>query len=441
MKITNKIRTAKDNNWSEDFYDKTLIVIHATVSKETDGGAALVASWFNRPGFKASTQYVVDNKEVIQVVPEKAYAWAAGTTANKRGIHIELVAMPQQTRGEWNDEYSNDELELAAELVAELCAKYNIPVQKLAAADLRDGKHGICGHADVRDAWNETTHWDPGPGFPWAKFLNLVRHATLAAKPQPVRPVVLPRKKPVVKANDLSIVQANFLKTNKQADADIATLAKTKAHLIGLNEAKAFIAKLGKVDGYQLVKGGSGAALNNPVLVRDDVKVTLSRVVKMCDKVNQSPDRWATVVQYDFHGEKRAHIQTHANAHIEDGGEPRDLPRVKQDIVHMQRLQDLYTVLAGAEGGTKVTISGDLNWAWDREDKADWEWSPEEVFKRLGLTTTFEHKTNPAGGTLGSRDIDYVAYAADDLTVSSQKIVGPEHSDHRWVLAKFKTKG
>lgn len=194
MQILDRINYRNDNNWTEGQWKKTVIFIHATVTEEKVGGARLVAGWFARPGFNASTQYVVDDREVVQCVPEKAYAWAAGTTANERGIHIEFVAMPQQTRGQWADTYSTDELRLGARLVAELAVKYGIPLQKLTAEQLRADKSGIAGHSDARDAWHETTHWDPGDGFPWDRFLKMCRaeHRKLIEPTPAPTPVVDP---------------------------------------------------------------------------------------------------------------------------------------------------------------------------------------------------------------------------------------------------------
>ena len=57
-------------------------------------------------------------------------------------------------------------LHRAARLVAELCLAYDVPAKKLSAGQLKAGQNGLCGHADVRDAWGETTHWDPGPTSP-----------------------------------------------------------------------------------------------------------------------------------------------------------------------------------------------------------------------------------------------------------------------------------
>lgn len=41
-------------------------------------------------------------------------------------------------------------------------------------ADLKAGRRGICGHVDVTDAWHQSDHDDPGPWFPWDKFMAVV---------------------------------------------------------------------------------------------------------------------------------------------------------------------------------------------------------------------------------------------------------------------------
>jgi len=41
-------------------------------------------------------------------------------------------------------------------------------------ADLKAGRRGVCGHTDVTDAWHQSDHDDPGPWFPWDKFMAVV---------------------------------------------------------------------------------------------------------------------------------------------------------------------------------------------------------------------------------------------------------------------------
>ena len=41
-------------------------------------------------------------------------------------------------------------------------------------ADLKAGKRGVCGHTDVTDAWHQSDHDDPGPWFPWDRFMAVV---------------------------------------------------------------------------------------------------------------------------------------------------------------------------------------------------------------------------------------------------------------------------
>ena len=71
--------------------------------------------------------------------------------------------------------YSTKLLELSAELVAQKCAKYDIPAVWLTAAQLRAGKRGITGHAQVSEAFKRTDHTDPGKSFPVEAYLARVR--------------------------------------------------------------------------------------------------------------------------------------------------------------------------------------------------------------------------------------------------------------------------
>jgi hypothetical protein len=42
-------------------------------------------------------------------------------------------------------------------------------------AGLLRGDRGITTHDAVSKAFKQSTHWDPGPGFPLADFANAVR--------------------------------------------------------------------------------------------------------------------------------------------------------------------------------------------------------------------------------------------------------------------------
>jgi hypothetical protein len=89
-------------------------------------------------------------------------------------------------------------LDRSAELVADLCRKYAIPVTWLYAADLRAGKRGITTHNAVSDAFKRGSHWDPGEGFPVERYLALVR-AKLVTKAPPENPAPLKSSPPVLR--------------------------------------------------------------------------------------------------------------------------------------------------------------------------------------------------------------------------------------------------
>jgi N-acetyl-anhydromuramyl-L-alanine amidase AmpD len=151
-----------------------VVVIHTMEVEERDDAAAACARWFASPAAEVSAHYCVDARTVIQCVREEDVAWhARGGNANSVGI--ELAGFARQGAADWADAYSRAVLERAARLTAEVCQRYGIPLRRLRAGDLRAGRFGVTGHADVSAAFHRSDHWDPGPGFPWSRFLQLAR--------------------------------------------------------------------------------------------------------------------------------------------------------------------------------------------------------------------------------------------------------------------------
>jgi N-acetyl-anhydromuramyl-L-alanine amidase AmpD len=164
-----------------------LIVIHTAECGERKGAARGVASWFQNPAARGSAHATVDADEIVQHMgwDEKA-AHARGGDANATGVGIEHAGRASQTAAEWGDDYSRRMLERSAALVAELCARYGIPPVRLTPAQVAAGEHGICGHADVTAAYAvRGGHTDPGPDFPWDRYMSMVRGAGWQAVPDP----------------------------------------------------------------------------------------------------------------------------------------------------------------------------------------------------------------------------------------------------------------
>ena len=157
----------------------TRIVIHGTVSPCQPGNARSVAAYFQSASSGGSAHYVVDPGEIVQCVADDVVAWHS--PPNRYSLGVELSDPQTGDPNRWADANHDSMLRLAAGLVRDLAAKYGIPVVKLSPADLLAGKSGICGHVDVSNAWHQTDHVDPGPDFPWDKFLSYVNGSTSAA--------------------------------------------------------------------------------------------------------------------------------------------------------------------------------------------------------------------------------------------------------------------
>lgn len=152
-----------------------LIVIHTMESPGKPETAENVAAWFAGPNSpRASAHYCLDVDSTVQLVRDRDVAWHA-KQANHNGIGIEHAGYAKQTAQDWDSPYNRVMLMRSAKLVAQLCRKYNIPIERRTADDLKSGLRGICGHSDVTDAFDKGIgHWDPGPHWPWQKYLNLI---------------------------------------------------------------------------------------------------------------------------------------------------------------------------------------------------------------------------------------------------------------------------
>lgn len=159
-----------------------VVVVHTMEAPELADTAERVARWVAGPAApRASAHYCVDADSIVCCVRDDDVAWHA-PGANRAGLGIELAGYARQGAADWGDAYSRALLSRAADLVAEKCAEYEVPVEWLYPGDLLAGRRGITSHANVSVAFRRSDHFDPGPGFPIEHFLGLVRERVTGAE-------------------------------------------------------------------------------------------------------------------------------------------------------------------------------------------------------------------------------------------------------------------
>jgi N-acetyl-anhydromuramyl-L-alanine amidase AmpD len=151
------------------------IVIHTAEIVEKPTSAEALAAWVSGPNApRASWHYCVDSDSIVQNVRDEDVAWHA-PGANRNGIGIEHAGYARQSEAEWFDDFSKATLLRSAKLVAHLCRKHGIPIQYVDQNGLKQGQRGITTHHAVTLAFRQSTHTDPGRGFPMDWFLDRVR--------------------------------------------------------------------------------------------------------------------------------------------------------------------------------------------------------------------------------------------------------------------------
>jgi N-acetyl-anhydromuramyl-L-alanine amidase AmpD len=170
--------------------DVLWVVLHSAECSETHSAAENLAAWAAGPQApRASWHFAVDQNSITQSVLERDVAWHA-PGANARGIGVQHAGRAGQLASGWGDLYSHAMLALSAALVAGICRRWDIPVQRVGPEHLKAGTPGICGHYDVTRAFKKSSHVDPGKSFPWDDYLDEVQRFHRKSSPSPSFPGV-----------------------------------------------------------------------------------------------------------------------------------------------------------------------------------------------------------------------------------------------------------
>ncbi len=160
-----------------------LIVLHtAEIAESLEGAEALMAACarglVNTDGTPnlASWHYSIDANSICQSVKDEDIAHHA-PGANHNGLGFELCGRARQSPAEWQDDFSFYVLEQAATLAADKSIEHNIPLVFVPRETLKlPGARGVTTHNEVSKAFGKSTHWDPGPHFPMAWFIQRAIH-------------------------------------------------------------------------------------------------------------------------------------------------------------------------------------------------------------------------------------------------------------------------
>lgn len=150
--------------------DVELIVVHSTEGETAEGAAV----WFQNPASAGSAHKIVDEEICFKTLPDRKVAWAA-PGANHNGLHLEFAARAGWKRWNWLRRRQRRMLRRGAWKAAGWAIRHEIPRRRLNVDELRAGQRGFCGHVEVSRAFGRSTHWDPGPNFPWRFFMRKVR--------------------------------------------------------------------------------------------------------------------------------------------------------------------------------------------------------------------------------------------------------------------------
>jgi hypothetical protein len=121
---------------------------------------------------------MTDPGETVDLLNLSTVGWHCG---NQVGIGLEVVGYARYSFAEWTTGDQFAAVRLDAKRAAEVAAAKGIPLRWLSLGQIRNGERGFCTHADISATLGGTNHTDPGQGFPYAIFMQMVQQWTSGA--------------------------------------------------------------------------------------------------------------------------------------------------------------------------------------------------------------------------------------------------------------------
>jgi hypothetical protein len=162
-------------NYSSRGSGVRLVVLHTAEGARTYQS---LGSYFQSPSAGVSSHTGIDDTPGVigeYVKPVEWKAWTQGN-ANPYSVATELCAFAAWSPAEW--QLHQTMLSNCAQWVAEECARFNIPIRRLSAAQAQGGEAGVCQHVDLGAAGGG--HWDCGPGFPMDQVIAMAAGGAVA---------------------------------------------------------------------------------------------------------------------------------------------------------------------------------------------------------------------------------------------------------------------